>query len=283
MALSDMGVKVFAGVLNIDGAGAEQLRKRQCENLHILQLDVMNNSQIKQVHRYICDQVGEAGLWGLVNNAGILSYPMDAELHPIKIFKHLLDVNFLGPVKMCKTFLPLLRRSKGRIVNVTSVEGEVPMISFSAFGGSKAALSFFSKVTRMELAPWGIKVAIVQLLGFKTNTFGNISINRSINNNKEEVLGTISSEARKDYGEEYISCICNCLDKMSNNFSEDLRSAVDDICHALLSAEPELQYMPGWQGWLLHFIHDLCPASLFDIISMRLKLFDCKPAGLKMR
>ncbi|KAF7664957.1 hypothetical protein LDENG_00159400 [Lucifuga dentata] len=274
-----MGVKVFAGVLNINGSGAQQLKDQRCENLQVLQLDVTDECQIQEAHRYICTQVGQAGLWGLVNNAGILHCPTDAEIHPITEFKHLMDVNFLSPVRMCQVFLPLLRRSRGRIVNITSMAGEVPMFMFSAYGASKVALSIFSKVMRLELAPWGVKVAIVQPAGFRTNIFGN---SESIRRYREEILNGISSEAREDYGEEYISALCSCLSKMEEQSSENLRPVVDDMCHALLSAEPKLQYTPGRLGWLLPFIHHICPTSLFDIIIMKLKVFDCKPAGLKM-
>ncbi|KAF7649818.1 hypothetical protein LDENG_00135510 [Lucifuga dentata] len=274
--LSDMGVKVFAGVLNINGSGAQQLRDQRCENLQVLQLDVTDECQIQEAHRYICTQVGQAGLWGLVNNAGILHYTVDAEIHPITEFKHLMDVNFLSPVKMCQVFLPLLRRSRGRIVNVTSmavqvvtikdktksetwelanintklteVKGEVPVNSFFGYRALKAALIIFSKTLRLELVQCGIKVAIVQPSFFKTNIFGN---SESIRRYREEILNGISSEAREDYGEEYISALCSCLSKMEEQSSENLRPVVDDMCHALLSAEPKLQYTPGRLGWLL--------------------------------
>lgn len=64
-----------------------------------------------------------AGLWGLVNNAGVLQCPMDAEIQPIATYRLCMDVNFLAAVKMCQVFLPLLRRSGGRIVNVSSMAG----------------------------------------------------------------------------------------------------------------------------------------------------------------
>lgn len=56
-----MGVMVFAGVLDVDGVGAQQLRERANENLRVLQLDVTDSSQIEAVHRYICSQVAAAG------------------------------------------------------------------------------------------------------------------------------------------------------------------------------------------------------------------------------
>lgn len=64
-----------------------------------------------------------AGLWGLVNNAGILQHPADAELQPITTFRLYMDVNFLGAVKLSQVSLPLLRTSRGRIVNVSGLAG----------------------------------------------------------------------------------------------------------------------------------------------------------------
>lgn len=64
-----------------------------------------------------------AGLWALVNNAGVLYCPVDAELLPLTTYRRCMEVNFLAAVKMCQVFLPLLRRSRGRIVNVSSMAG----------------------------------------------------------------------------------------------------------------------------------------------------------------
>ncbi len=59
--LSEAGVKVFAGVLDVSGAGAQQLRERGSENLQVLQLDVTESSQIETAHRHICTQVADTG------------------------------------------------------------------------------------------------------------------------------------------------------------------------------------------------------------------------------
>lgn len=149
-----MGVKVFAGVLDASGTGAQQLREyqqQQPELLQVLQLDVTDGAQVEAAHRQISRQVADTGknsppaespspslslspishsllpvegLWALVNNAGVLLCPVDAEIQPLADYRRCVDVNFLAPVRMCKTFLPLLRRSKGRLVNVTSMAGK---------------------------------------------------------------------------------------------------------------------------------------------------------------
>lgn len=65
-----------------------------------------------------------SGLWALVNNAGILGLPADGELIPMTGYKKCMAVNFFGAVEVTKAFLPLLRKSKGRLVNISSMAGE---------------------------------------------------------------------------------------------------------------------------------------------------------------
>ena len=63
------------------------------------------------------------GLWGLVNNAGIW-YVSELEMTSEKVFRDVLEVNLMGMINMTKTFLPLIRKAQGRIVNMSSVTGE---------------------------------------------------------------------------------------------------------------------------------------------------------------
>lgn len=59
--LSEMGLTVFAGVLDVNGAGAQQLRESGSENLQVLQLDVTDSSQIETAHHHISAQVADTG------------------------------------------------------------------------------------------------------------------------------------------------------------------------------------------------------------------------------
>ncbi|XP_022617339.1 estradiol 17-beta-dehydrogenase 2-like [Seriola dumerili] len=277
--LSEMGVQVFAGMLDVNGGGAQRLRERGSENLQVLQLDVTDSTQVETVHRYICTQVGHTGLWGLVNNAGILHCPADAELQPMVACRRCMEVNFLSAVNMCQVFLPLLRCSRGRIVNVSSMAGEVPMPLFASYGASKAALRVFSEVLRMELSVWGVKVSVIQPAGFRTNIFGT---NDDARRYRDEILAALSSEAREDYGEAYVSSLPSSLSRMSQQCAEDLSPVVDEMCHALLSVCPRPLYTPGQMGWLLPFLHRHCPTAVFDLIAMTfLKHTECEPAGLR--
>ncbi|XP_073164152.1 17-beta-hydroxysteroid dehydrogenase type 2 isoform X3 [Lepidochelys kempii] len=163
-----LGFVVFASVLNKKGPGAEELKRSCSQRLCILQLDITSSSQIKEAYLNISEMVQNTGLWGVVNNAGILGFTADGELLPMSVYKQCMDVNFFGHVEVTKMFLPLLRKSKGRLINISSMAGGIPMPRFAAYGASKAALSMFSGVMRQELAKWGIKVAAVHPAGFRT-------------------------------------------------------------------------------------------------------------------
>lgn len=63
------------------------------------------------------------GLWGLVNNAGVIGYMCDGEILPMRILRKIMDVNFIAGVEMTQAFLPLIRQAKGRIVNMSSLAG----------------------------------------------------------------------------------------------------------------------------------------------------------------
>ncbi|NXT89505.1 DHB2 dehydrogenase, partial [Anhinga rufa] len=121
--LDNLGFVVFAGVLNKDGPGAEELRRTCSRRLSLLQLDITNATQVKEAYLKVLEKVQNTGLWGVVNNAGILGFTADGELLPMSTYRQCMEVNFFGAVEVSKTFLPLLRKSQGRLVNMSSMAG----------------------------------------------------------------------------------------------------------------------------------------------------------------
>ncbi|XP_030646405.1 17-beta-hydroxysteroid dehydrogenase type 2 [Chanos chanos] len=278
--LDRAGVKVFAGVLDESGAGAQELKSVGSPQLHVLQLDVTDSTQIHHAYHHIKSHVGDAGLWGLVNNAGVLGYYGDGEILPMRIYRKCLDVNFLSNVEMTQVFLPLLRKAKGRIVNISSLAGAVPIPGFSAYGASKAAVTSFSGVMRQELSKWGIKVAVVQPAGFRTNILGS---KEEWDSTEREILHSLSEEVRETYGEEYISSMQHCLINVNSSSVADLRPVLDSMQHALFAVKPKPLYDPGMSGWAIPFICRTCPVWLYDSIFTRMFVFgNAQPAGLKL-
>jgi NAD(P)-dependent dehydrogenase (short-subunit alcohol dehydrogenase family) len=98
---------------------------------------------------------------GLVNNAGTaIAAPL--EFLPPEELARQLDVNVVGQVRVTQAFLPALRAARGRIVFVGSVGGRSALPFLGAYAASKFALEAITDSLRVELAPWGMHVSIVE-------------------------------------------------------------------------------------------------------------------------
>uniref|UniRef100_A0A673H6T9 Estradiol 17-beta-dehydrogenase 2-like n=1 Tax=Sinocyclocheilus rhinocerous TaxID=307959 RepID=A0A673H6T9_9TELE len=276
--LDSAGMRVFAGVLDELHPGALKLKKDASPNLTVLQLDITNSSQITQAHQYIQSQTGKTGLWALVNNAGVLGYVCDGEILPIKMYKKCLDVNFIGSVEITQAFLPLIRQSKGRLISISSMAGEVPLPGFAGYGASKAALISFNGAIRQELSRWGVKVIIIQPGAFKTNILGS---REQWNSAQEDILSGLAQEVMASYGEEYIRSMQQRLVNMSSVSSSDTGPFLEALKHAILSPRPKPFYYPGASAWALPLLYRHSPTSLSDRIFSRIFMSsDAQPAEL---
>src|SRR4051794_34595470 len=116
--LDRIGFRVFAGVRRDEDA--ERLRAQASERLTPVKLDVTDSESIRSAADQVATALAGEPLSGLVNNAGIaVSGPV--EYLPIEEVRKQLEVNFIGQVAVTQAFLPLLRRSRGRVVNIGSV------------------------------------------------------------------------------------------------------------------------------------------------------------------
>ncbi len=98
---------------------------------------------------------------GLVANAGIaIAAPLEF-LPPTELTRQL-DVNVVGQLRVVQAFMPALRASRGRIVLMGSIGGRSALPFLGAYAMSKFALEAMADVLRVELAPWGLQVAIVE-------------------------------------------------------------------------------------------------------------------------
>jgi NAD(P)-dependent dehydrogenase (short-subunit alcohol dehydrogenase family) len=135
--------------------------------LKALHLDVSKDKSVSEFAKAVIASEPE-GIFALVNNAGVaLSGPF--EMQDFDQHKALFEVNYFGPVRMMRAFLPSLRNFirngsdlHPRIINVASVAGRVIAPALSAYCASKHAIKALSEVIRMEVKPFGIKVNIIE-------------------------------------------------------------------------------------------------------------------------
>jgi NAD(P)-dependent dehydrogenase (short-subunit alcohol dehydrogenase family) len=150
--LAARGFRVYGGVRRPEDAGA-----LEALGVKPLFLDVTREEDLLRAREHL---EGE-GLYGLVANAGIaVAGPL--ELVPVSAFREALEVNVLGTFATVKAFLPLLRASRGRAVLMGSVSGLVALPLMGPYAASKFALEALADALRVELLPFGVKVALVE-------------------------------------------------------------------------------------------------------------------------
>ncbi|XP_053550842.1 17-beta-hydroxysteroid dehydrogenase type 2 [Bombina bombina] len=262
--LDELGVLVFAGVLDKKGPGAEALKRICSPRLSLIQLDVTNVEEIKKAYTNVKSRVQDAGLWGIVHNAGVLGYVTDGELLPINVYRQCMEVNFFGAVQITKMFISLVRKAKGRLISISSMAGHTPIPGFAAYGASKAALSMFSAVMRQDLFKWGVKVSTIHPSGFKTNIFGSQEHWRSQDQN---ILDNVMPDVKEDYGSDYLSSIQDLHHKMFDISSADLSPVLEDVCHALLAENPHATYTPGKFAYFIPCLAHYFPLWVYDYFS----------------
>jgi NAD(P)-dependent dehydrogenase (short-subunit alcohol dehydrogenase family) len=163
LALLAEGFEVFAAVRNEQAAAAlrDDAPPAARARLTTLELDVTNAQQIRAAAVQVDAAVGERGLWGLFNNAGIaVSGPL--ETLPIDALRRQLEVNVIGQVAVTQAFVPLLRKARGRILTTGSISGFFAAPVLGPYSMSKYAMEAFSDALRRELRPWGIDVSLLE-------------------------------------------------------------------------------------------------------------------------
>jgi NAD(P)-dependent dehydrogenase (short-subunit alcohol dehydrogenase family) len=171
LRLAVSGYHVFAGVRRpADGRALCQGAGRE---ITPLLLDVTNGGQISDAADVVAGHVGGAGLDGLVNNAGIGVFgPL--EIIPVEQFRTLMEVNVTGQLAVTQAFLPLLRQARGRIIMIGSIGTRFTPPFVGALAASKSALASMDEALRQELAPWGIRVVLVEPATVRSEAVGKL-------------------------------------------------------------------------------------------------------------
>jgi short-subunit dehydrogenase len=173
--LIDKGYFVIGSVRK--AADAKQLEEEFGDAFKAVVFDVTDAKAIKESFSYVKNIVGDSGLFGLINNAGIaVAGPL--QYLKMESFEHQMNVNVNGLLRTTQTFLPLLggnewyKNSPGRIINIGSVSGIIGSPFLGAYCASKFAVEAISDSLRRELKLHGIKVVLLQPGPIKTRIWG---------------------------------------------------------------------------------------------------------------
>jgi len=235
--LDKLGLRVFAGVRR--QTDAEALKSKASSRLVAIALDVADSLSVSTAASAVAGAVGDAGLDGLVNNAGVV-VTGPVEFLPLPELRRQLEINVVGQVAVTQAFLPLIRAARGRIVNMGSIAGRLATPFSSAYGASKFALEALTDALRLELAPWGISVSIIEPGAVATPIW------EKGKKNGAAMLAAAPPEALVLYAE--------ALEAFKRNSEHAAKNAADpmDVAraveHALTAAKPKTRYVVGRQA-----------------------------------
>jgi len=170
LGLDAEGFRVFAGVRKEeDGHG---LVKEASDVLTPLQLDITDGAAVADAVASVGEKT-DGKLFGLVNNAGLsLNGPL--ELIPDSEIRKVFEVNVVGLLAVTRSFIPLLRKAQGRLINVSSGHGLLAIPDKSVYAASKFAVQAISDSLRLELRPFGVSVSNLVVGKVDTAVLGKI-------------------------------------------------------------------------------------------------------------
>jgi NAD(P)-dependent dehydrogenase (short-subunit alcohol dehydrogenase family) len=226
-----------------------------------LLMDVTDGASIAAAAEVVEKAAGADGVAGLVNNAGVgLSAPV--EHLPLDQLRSLFEVNVFGQVAVTQAFLPLLRRAKGRIVNIGSVGDRIAIPFGGALCASKAALASLNDALRMELRPWGVHVCLVEP-GFIVTpaidkTLGGI----------DELIAALPPEGARRYGQTMRDFTRSATKRERSGSPPTV--VADAVLRALTEKSPSARYPVGQGARVLTTLPRVLPDSLLDRVRLRM-------------
>jgi NAD(P)-dependent dehydrogenase (short-subunit alcohol dehydrogenase family) len=258
LLLDKLGFQVIAGVRKShDG---DSLKQKASPKLSYVIIDVTDQASIMAAFDTVKTGLGDAGLVGLVNNAGI-SIAGPLEFLPVVELRRQFEVNVFGSFMVTQTFLPLIRQGHGRIVNISSIGGRIAEPMLGPYAASKFALEALSDSLRIELRPWKIRVSLIEPGSVLTPIW-----DKSLSHAKQ-IVDDLPPQARRLY-DPLINAMLRFGEKISKS-GIPAQKVARAAAHALTAKHPKTRYLRGADARLKAILIKWLPASLRDWMILR--------------
>jgi NAD(P)-dependent dehydrogenase (short-subunit alcohol dehydrogenase family) len=207
------------------------------------------------------DPQGRA-LRALVNNAAIQAN-VPVEAFALDEWRNMFEVNFFGHVAVTQNLLPALIRSKGRVVNISSVGGKVAMATYGPYAATKFALEAVSDSLRRELASVDVQVVVVEPGAVQTEMLG-----RAIATADELVAG-MTPDQRRRYG-----ALVQAVGRQANASTASAlpaEAAATVIAKAITARKPRTRYTVGREAALMRLVQFLPDRTVDRMLAAALR------------
>ncbi|MDH4148635.1 MAG: SDR family oxidoreductase [Acidimicrobiia bacterium] len=161
LELARRGWEVYGSMRDLSrGDKLAEMAGQAGVTVHPVQLDITDDASVRAAVAEVTEKAGRIDV--LVNNAGIGGNAVTEEC-PIELYQQVMDANLYGAIRCIQAVLPQMReRREGAIVNISSIVGRVAHVAQSPYYVSKWALEAMSEGLAQEVAPFGLRVAIVE-------------------------------------------------------------------------------------------------------------------------
>lgn len=251
--LDGLGFSVFAGVRK--KSDAETLKQNASGRLTPVFVNVTDAQSISNAVETVSNAVGDCGLFGLINNAGIVVAGPLIYL-PIHELRNQLEVNVLGQIAVTQKAFPLLVKGCGRIVFMGSLSGKMAFPFLSPYAASKFALEAITDSLRVELRGFRIPVSIIEPGSVDTPIW------EKSRAEADKIFASLPAEAQEYYGP--------ALDagkktvKMVAGFGVSSGAVARAVEHALTARVPKQRYLLGWDARAAAILKKVLPGRLLD-------------------
>src|SRR3954468_15427267 len=209
-------------------------------------LDVTSGESVDAAVKEVIRLEGRIDL--LVNNAGFGVAPAGAEESSIEQARSIFDTNFFGIVRMTRAVVPHMRRQGGgRIINIGSVLGFLPMPYMALYAATKHAIEGYSESLDHELRTRGIRVAVIEPAYTKTQFDANLLEPDSKLDEYREVRAALGKQMKEVLAT-----------------ADDPRVVADAVLKAASAPRPKLRYAAGALSRRLGLLRRFAPAALID-------------------
>jgi NAD(P)-dependent dehydrogenase (short-subunit alcohol dehydrogenase family) len=198
-------------------------------------------------------------LWALVHNAGVV-LPGFIDYQPLAFYRATMEVNFFAPVRLTQRLLPALKRARGRVVLVSSVDGLVSLPGNAPYDASKFALEAYADALRAEMTFWDVGVSVVNPSTMRTPlalTFFEGHRKAWAEMARLEPDGAWRRDWPSAWLDEYVATNTRNLERIAQSPAHAIR----DLVHAVTAVRPRLRYLSGTLARTLFYALWIGPES----------------------
>ncbi|PGZ55757.1 short-chain dehydrogenase [Bacillus anthracis] len=247
---------VIATMRNLEKQGnllSQATQLNLLQNIKIQQLDVTDQNSLHNFQLFL-KEINKVDL--LINNAGYANGGFVEEI-PVEEYRKQFETNFFGAISITQLVLPYMREQQsGKIINISSISGQVAFPGLSPYVSSKYALEGWSESLRLEVKPFGIDVALVEPGSYNTNIW-----------EVGKQLATNQSDTSSPY-KEYMDKIQKHINSGSDTFGNPIDVA-NKIVEIAESKRTNLRYPIGKGVKFMIFAKKILPWRLWEYLVLR--------------